>query len=132
MKWMQSIATVLFAGALTATPATMIAQYGYGQPGYSQPGYNQTGYKQGQGAWDATHNEYRQAVQRDGFRAGLNGAQKDFENRRRPDVMNRDEYRNYRGPNRRAYQNAFQRGYSAWWSHQGGPPRGYGNGPRPY
>jgi hypothetical protein len=52
------------------------------------------------------------------------GARKDFENHRRPTVMNRDEYRNYRGPNRRMYQDAFRRGYDAWWAHQG-PRRPY-------
>ncbi len=39
--------------------------------------------------------------------------------------MNRDEYRNYRGPARRLYRDAFQRGYNAFWSHQGPGPRPY-------
>lgn len=83
------------------------------------------GYGQGPRGWDAPPANYRQQVQQDAFRAGLDGARKDLENHRRPDVNNRDEYRNYRGPNRRAYQIAFQRGYQTFWSHQGGPGRRY-------
>lgn len=94
--------------------------YGYGQgPGYGPGG--------GPGGWDAPPSEFTRDIQRRGFRDGLYGAQKDFENRRRPTVMNRDEYRNYRGPERRAYRMAFERGYNTWWSHNRGP-----GGPRPY
>ena len=123
------IATALLAGTLVM-PAISMAQYGYGN-GYAAGGgqYN-NGYGQpGPGGWDAPPNDFRQDVQRQGWRDGLDGARKDAENRRRPNVMNRDEYRNYRGPARRAYLSAFQRGYNAFWSHQG--PGGPG-GPRPY
>ncbi len=111
------IAAVLLAGGLLAAPAAMIGQYGPPPP---PPG---GGYAQGPGGWDAPPNEYRQGLQQDAFRQGLDGARKDFENHRRPDVRNRDEFRNYRGPNRRLYRDAFSRGYNAWWSHQGGRGR---------
>ena len=109
-------------------PAISMAQYGNG---YGQPGYNQgPGGPGGPGGWDAPPNDFRQQMQRDAFHAGIEGARRDAENHRQPNVMNRDEFRNYRGPNRRLYRDAFQRGYQTFWSHQGGPGRF--NGPRPY
>ena len=102
-------------------PALSVAQYGYGNPG----GQYNNGYGQppvGPGGWDAPPNDFRQDIQRQGWRDGLEGARRDAENRRQPNVMNRDEYRNYRGPGRRLYRAAFQRGYSAFWSHQGAGP----------
>ena len=91
---------------------------GYGQ-GYGQgPGY-------GPGGWDAPPSEFTRDIQRNAFRDGINGARRDLENRRPPNVMNRDEYRNYRGPERRAYRQAFERGYNAFWNHMGPGPRPY-------
>lgn len=111
------IATALFAAAL-AIPAISMAQYGngYGQPGPPPPPPGQ-----GPGGWDAPPNDFRQDIQRQGWRDGMYGAGQDLKNGRQPNVMNRDEYRNYRGPARRLYRAAFQRGYAAFWSHQGGP-----------
>lgn len=124
MKFTGRIATALVAGALIAAPAITVAQPTGAQynNGYGQPG------PQGPGGWDAPPDNFRQDVQRQGWRDGLDGARKDAGNHRNPNVRNRDEYRNYRGPARRAYRDAFQRGYNAFWSHQG---RGFG-GPRPY
>ncbi len=123
MNFKGRIATALFAGALIA-PAISMAQYGYGN-GFAAGGsqYN-NGYSQGPqgpGGWDAPPSEFAQDVQRQGWRDGLDGARKDAENHRPPNVMNRDEFRNYRGPGRRLYRAAFQRGYNAFWAHQGGP-----------
>jgi hypothetical protein len=116
------IAALVLGVGMIAAPAALFAQgppppqgYGYGQ-GPGGPG--------GPGGWDAPPREFTRDIQRQGFRDGMYGAQKDFENHRRPTVMNRDEYRNYRGPERRFYQAAFQRGYNAWWNHQG-PRRPY-------
>ena len=71
-----------------------------------------------------------QDVQRQGFHDGIEGARKDYENHRPPNVNNRDEYRHprFRGPDRRAYRQGFRRGYQVGVQHmmQGGP------GPRPY
>jgi hypothetical protein len=76
------------------------------------------------GGWDAPPGEYRD-VQRKGFHDGLEGARKDFENHRRPNVENRDEYRHpdVSHEDRRAYRDAFRRGYEAGVSHwmNGGP-----------
>ena len=121
------IATAVFAAAL-AVPAISMAQYGngYAAGGYQYGnGYGQPGRPQGPGGWDQPPANFRQDVQRQGWRDGMDGARKDAENHRRPNVSNRDEYRNYRGPARRAYLSAFQRGYNAFWSHQGGGFRGY-------
>ena len=55
------------------------------------------------------------AVERRGFEDGMEGARRDFENRRQPNVNNRDEYRNpsfIPAPDRRAYRAAFLRGYN--------------------
>lgn len=124
MKLTRRIATAVFAGALMVAPAITVAQYG---GGYGN-GYQQ-GPPPGPGGWDAPPPDFRQQLQRDAFHAGIEGARRDAENHRPPNVMNRDEFRNYRGPARRAYRDAFQRGYNTFWSHQG--PGGPG-GPRPY
>lgn len=119
MNMKTRIAALVLGAGMIATPAALFAQ---GPPPPPPPGYGQ-----GPGRWDAPPRGYTRDIQRQGYRDGLYGAQKDFENHRRPTVMNRDEYRNYRGPDRRAYQSAFQAGYNAWWGHQRGP-----GGPRPY
>jgi hypothetical protein len=105
MQSKKGFAAVLLAAGLFAAPALTMAQPGR--------------------AWDAPPANFRQQIQQQAFRDGLNGAQKDLENRRRPDVNNRDEYRNYRGPNPRVYRSAFLQGYQAFWRHQGGPGRRY-------
>lgn len=109
------IATLILGAGMIAAPAALFAQ---GPP--PPPGYGQRG-------WDAPPSDFTRDIQRRAYRDGMYGAQKDFENHRRPTVMNRDEYRNYRGPDRRVYQSAFERGYNAWWGHNRGP-----GGPRPY
>lgn len=126
MNFKGRIATALFAGALIV-PAISMAQYGNGFAGAQYGnGYGQAP-PPGPGGWDAPPSDFRQDLQRQGWHDGLDGARKDAENRRPPNVLNRDEYRNYRGPARRLYRAAFQRGYNAFWAHQGGP-----GGPRPY
>ncbi len=52
-------------------------------------------------------------MQRRGFQDGVDGAHKDFGNHRRPDVANRDEYRDPRVPERfwQEYREGFRRGY---------------------
>jgi len=107
-----SFAAVLLGAGMIAAPVAVLAQ---GPGAYGRPGQPR--------GWDAPPREYTRAIQQKGFRDGMYGAQKDFENHRRPTVMNRDEYRNYRGPDVRGYRQAFQRGYNAWWQHQGPGPR---------
>lgn len=120
MKITARFAAVVLSAGLFVLPAVTVAQGpppGYGPgPGYGQgPGYDRD--RDGRGGWDAPPSEFTRDVQRNGFRDGLTGAQRDFENHRPPNVNNRDEYRDYRGPERRAYRQAFARGYRAWWDH---------------
>lgn len=117
---------VLLLALLTGTAVTARAQYG--QPQGPPNGGYQGGGDRG-GGWDAPPQEF-QEVQRQGFHDGIEGARRDFENHRRPNVNNRDEYRHpqFRGPDRHAYREGFRRGYDMGVQHmsQGGP------GPRPY
>jgi len=56
----------------------------------------------------------------------MEGARKDFDNHRQPDVNNRDEYRHpHVAPEEReAYREGFRRGYDRAMSHfMGGPDR---------
>jgi hypothetical protein len=109
MKIATGFAALALAGTMLFAPVAMTAQ-GYGQPGYGRPPGP---------AWDAPPNSYRQDLQRSAYRDGINGASKDQQNRRRPDVNNRDEYRNYRGPAPKTYRDAFLAGYRAYWRHVG-------------
>lgn len=109
---------------MAASAAVASAQY-YGQQGPPPPppGYGQGGY--GPGGWDQAPQEFRDA-QRRGFQDGVQGARKDFENHRPPNVNNRDEFRNPKfiaRPDRRDYREGFRRGYDVAVRHI------YGNGP---
>lgn len=81
------------------------------------------GYDHDRSGWDTPPQEFQEA-QRRGFHDGIEGARKDVDNHRRPDVNNRDEYRHpsvSRGE-RRAYREGFRRGYDQAMSHlMGGP-----------
>ena len=60
------------------------------------------------------HHESEEAWERRGFYDGMRGAERDFRNYRRPDVNNRDEYRDPdRVPRwaRHEYREGFRRGY---------------------
>ena len=134
MNVTRQIGTWALAVGLLAGTGVMQAQYGPPQGPPSGPGGYQNGpggYPGGPGGgWDAPPREFRDAA-RQGFQDGLNGARKDFENRRRWNVNNRDEYRhpNIAGPLRRDYKMGFKRGYDTGVRHymQGGPG---GPGPR--
>jgi len=81
-------------------------------------GSNGSGYGQDRGDWDTPPGEFND-IQRRGFHDGIEGARKDVDNHRRPDVNNRDEYRHPDVPPemRRAYRDAFRRGYQKAMSH---------------
>jgi len=84
----------------------------------------QAGYGQQHGDWDAPPQEFSD-IQRQGFRDGIEGARKDFENHRSPDPNNRDEYRHPNVPRslRDAYREGFRRGYDLGVQHMtSGPP----------
>jgi hypothetical protein len=100
---------------LLASAPGVYAQYAAQGP---PPGYG------GPGGWDAPPGEFGDAARR-GFHDGLEGARKDYENHRAPNVNNRDEYRHPNVPkhDRRDYRMGFQRGYDAGVRHMmsGGP-----------
>jgi ribosome modulation factor len=88
---------------LLSSPAAIHAQYA---PQAPPPGYGDHS-----NSWNAP-SEFNEA-QRRGYQDGVEGARKDYENHRKPDVNNRDEYRH---PNvskslRHDYREGFQRGY---------------------
>ncbi|MGA7246039.1 MAG: hypothetical protein WBX19_22840 [Terracidiphilus sp.] len=74
--------------------------------------------------WDAPPDEF-DALRRQGFQDGIEGARKDFDNHRRPDVENRDEYRHPHLPpeQREAYRDGFRRGYQVAVDHMMGERR---------
>ena len=71
-----------------------------------------------QSGWDSPPAEFRE-IQRQGFHDGIDGARKDFDNKRRPDVNNRDEYRHpHVAPSAQAdYREGFRRGYEVAMDH---------------
>jgi hypothetical protein len=100
---------------MSSSTSVMVAQY-YGPP---PPRYAQ------EPGWDQAPREFRAAQQR-GFRDGIEGARKDFENHRPPNVNNRDEYRNPKfiaAPDRRDYRMGFRRGYEVAVQHMYGARR---------
>ena len=68
--------------------------------------------------WDAPPAEFREA-QRKGFHDGVEGARKDFDNHRPPNVENRDEFRHPHVPRdeREDYREGFRQGYDRAMSH---------------
>ncbi|HWZ50632.1 MAG TPA: hypothetical protein VNW54_04130 [Granulicella sp.] len=80
-------------------------------------GYDQ-GYPQGSAGWDTPPQEFRD-IQRQGVHDGIEGARRDFDNHRHPDVKNRDEYRHPHVPRsaRNDYSEGFERGYEAAIAH---------------
>jgi ribosome modulation factor len=68
--------------------------------------------------WDTPPQEFRD-IQRQGYHDGIEGARKDYDNHRRPDVNNRDEYRHpHVAPSARDdYREGFRRGYEAGVDH---------------
>jgi hypothetical protein len=76
--------------------------------------------------WDTPPQEFRE-VQRQGYHDGIEGARKDYDNHRRPDVNNRDEYRHpHVAPSVQGdYRDGFRRGYETAMDHMmhanGGP-----------
>ena len=124
-------ASPILALTLAAFTGAVSAQQPYPQgPPPPQGAYQQgPGYQGGPGGWDAPPGEYRE-VARQGFRDGMDGARRDVENHRRPNVNNRDEFRHphVAGYDRRDYRMGFRRGYDAFFTHSGFGP----GGPRPY
>ncbi|NYF78445.1 hypothetical protein [Granulicella arctica] len=122
MKFTRFAAPALALALLGTTGAMVAQQYGPPQGPPPPPGYGQPG------GWDTPPQEYRE-FQRQGFHDGIEGARKDIENHRRPNVNNRDEFRhpNVPGNVRHDYREAFRRGYNVGIQNilNGGGPRPY-------
>lgn len=105
MKKAPMIAAAALALCAALSPSPVFAQ------GPPPPGY-------GREAWRNPPRQYN-AVKRQGFMDGMEGARKDVENHRRPTPENRDEYRspNVAPRDRSAYREGFRRGYQAAFSH---------------
>ena len=90
-----------------------------------QPGQH-AGYSQERDAWDATPHEWKE-IQRRGFQDGIACARKDFDNHRRPDVNNREEYRHLSLPFdlREPYREGFRLGYERATNHLVGDRDGH-------
>ena len=99
------------AAAAFSIPAAQ-AQYAPPPP---PPGYG-PGY--GHEPWAAPPAEL-QGVESQGFHDGIEGARRDYENHREPNVENRDEYRHPSVPHhdREAYREGFRRGYRVGVEH---------------
>jgi hypothetical protein len=68
--------------------------------------------------WNQPPQEFRE-IQQKGYHDGIEGARKDYDNHRRPDVNNRDEYRHPHVPDsaKTDYREGFRRGYETAWDH---------------
>lgn len=99
------------AGMIIPAPSTAYAAAPQG-PAYAQPG------------WDAPPSEFRD-VQRQGFHDGIEGARRDFDHHRSPDVENREEYRHPHVDRsvREDYREGYRRGYEVAMHHLMGGPR---------
>ena len=108
MKKMYFFALPALALALSAPQLTYAQDDSHQQDAYRQEG----------NGWDAPPKEFRE-IQRKGFHDGVEAARKDFDNHRRPDVMNRDEYRHphVAASARKDYRDGFRRGYDAGVAH---------------
>ena len=73
---------------------------------------------QAQGGWDTPPREFRE-IQRQGFHDGVEGARKDFDHHRAPNVERREEFRHPHVSEsaRDDYREGFRRGYDAAMHH---------------
>ncbi len=101
--------TTLIAVTLlgTVAPFAMAVRVASAEPAYGQDR-----------RWDEPPSEFDE-VSRRGFHDGLEGARKDYQNHRRPDVNNREEFRHPHVPDRdrEAYRRGFERGYQVAVDH---------------
>ena len=104
------MATVLASACLVAASARPAGSLASGTP-------VSVGFVQ-EGGWDAPPPELDEVTRR-GFHDGIEGARKDYDNHRRPDVNNRDEFRHphVAGRDRDAYRNGYARGYQVGVDH---------------
>jgi hypothetical protein len=108
MKTTRSLTALLSFALLTGLAS---GQYYQGPPPPPQ-GYAQQ-------PWEAPPAQFAAAWQR-GYHDGVEGARKDYDNHRPPNVNNRDEYRNpkfMRPPDRHDYRAGFREGYRVAVQH---------------
>jgi hypothetical protein len=105
---------------LLAIPGLSIAS----ASGLQQDAPRSTAYAQDRLSWDAPPQDVQQ-IERQGFRDGIEGARRDLEKHRLPDVNNRDEYRDPRLPpgQQETYRDGFRLGYERAASHIIGGPQ---------
>jgi hypothetical protein len=107
MTYTKKFAAPLLTLALFAATGLAQAQYAQGPQGPPPQGPPQQG-------WEAPPPQFAAAWQR-GYKDGVEGARKDFDNHRPPNVANRDEFRNphfIAAPDRHDYREGFRRGYN--------------------
>ena len=109
MKWVAISALTVSLGASSG----FIARANAAPQGPPPPGYQAD-----QGPWDAPPGEFRD-VQRQGFHDGMEGARKDFNNHREPNVENRMEFRHPRVERslREDYRSGYRAGYDRAMHH---------------
>jgi hypothetical protein len=110
------LAIPVLAFALGTSSLAIAQPYGPSpNPQYDQDHHD---YDHDHDAWQNAPPEFRD-VQRQGFHDGIEGARRDFDNHRRPDVNNRDEYRHpHVDPSlRHDYRQAFRQGYQTGVAH---------------
>ncbi len=110
INWLAS--TGLALSMAITVPGTALAS------GAFQEGPPPAGYDQGHDGWDRPPAEFRE-IQRQGFHDGIEGARKDFDHHRAPNVNDRDEYRHPKvsASGREDYREGFRHGYDAAMNH---------------
>lgn len=111
LTWFALPILTIAAGVVCSSPSTAHAAAPQG-PAYAEPG------------WDAPPAEFRE-VKRQGFHDGIEGARRDFDHHRSPDVERREEYRHPHVDRsvREDYRDGYRRGYEVAMHHLMGGPR---------
>ena len=124
MRW--NLKTLPLMAAVLGVSGVVVAQgHGSYEPvnGTSAPAYAQDYDHHDHDDWDQAPREFRE-IQRQGYHDGVEGAKKDFDHHRMPDVNNREEYRHPNVPksDREDYREGYRRGYDAAMAHLTGRP----------
>lgn len=111
----ERLLSLALAGTLLLSAGKAFAQQPYYRP--SSPPYG--------------YGDAEEALEQRGFQDGVTGAERDFQNHRRPNVNNRDEYRDpdfLPGWAQHEYREGFRRGYyvRVRQIYYGASDRGYG------
>ena len=90
----------------------------WARPSGLTPPASGSAYAEGQRDWENPPEEFRE-IQRQAYLEGIEGARRDFDNHRRPDVNNREEYRHphVEASFREDYREGYRRGYEKAMEH---------------